>query len=210
MYSDGAYAPFGEGYAQTGTADLSFTGMNQDTVSNLYDFPAREYGIQGRWPSPDPAGILAVDPTDPQTWNRYAYVRNSPLSLVDPTGLDGEDEGGGGTWCDNFLVMCQPCGIYMCGPINLPPDMPTPVVTSISISSAPSTTGLPSGFLATGPGIDYSWLGLLDCNKLRRTKIRHLRSFLETVRRNPWADRGTTPSLTRCLRLYGDALPFKS
>jgi RHS repeat-associated protein len=90
IYSDGAYAPFGEAYVQTGAADLSFTGMNQDTVASLYDFPAREYGIQGRWPSPDPAGIAAVDPTDPQTWDRYAYVRNSPLNLVDPTGLCGE------------------------------------------------------------------------------------------------------------------------
>jgi RHS repeat-associated protein len=73
MYSDEAYAPFGEPYAQSGTADLSFTGMNQDTVSGLYDFPAREYATQGRWPSPDPAGIGSVYSTDPQTWNRYAY-----------------------------------------------------------------------------------------------------------------------------------------
>jgi len=64
----------------------SFTGMNQDTVSALYDFPAREYGIQGRWPSPDLAGMSAVDPTDPQTWNRYAYVRNNPLGYIDPSG----------------------------------------------------------------------------------------------------------------------------
>jgi YD repeat-containing protein len=69
MYYDGAYAPFGEPYAQTGSTDVSFTGKNQDTVSNLYDFPAREYGIQGRWPSPDPAGLAAVHPTIPQSWN---------------------------------------------------------------------------------------------------------------------------------------------
>jgi RHS repeat-associated protein len=87
MYFDGAYAPFGEPYAQTGTTDLSFTGMNQDTVSGLYDFAAREYGIQGRWPSPDPSGLSAVSLKDPQTWNRYAYVRNSPLHEVDPQGL---------------------------------------------------------------------------------------------------------------------------
>lgn len=55
---------------------------------NLYDVPAREYGVQGRWPSPDPAGIAAVVPTDPQTWNRYAYLRNSPLNLLDPSGLE--------------------------------------------------------------------------------------------------------------------------
>ncbi len=70
IYFDGAYAPFGEGYAETGTADLSFTGMNQDTVNNLYDFPDREYSIQGRWPSPDPAGITSVDPRNPQSWSR--------------------------------------------------------------------------------------------------------------------------------------------
>jgi RHS repeat-associated protein len=87
MYFDGAYAPFGEPYAQTGTTDVSFTGMNQDTVSGLYDFAAREYSIQGRWPSPDPSGIASVGLKDPQTWNRYAYVRNSPLHEVDPQGL---------------------------------------------------------------------------------------------------------------------------
>jgi RHS repeat-associated protein len=87
MYYDGAYAPFSEPYAQSGTSDLMFTGIGQDTVANAYDFPAREYGIQGRWPSPDPAGLAAANPSDPQTWNRYAYVRNNPLALTDPTGL---------------------------------------------------------------------------------------------------------------------------
>jgi RHS repeat-associated protein len=86
MYFDTAYAPFGESYAQAGTADLSFTSMNQDAVSNLYDFPVREYGIQGRWPSPDPAGLASVSLTDPQTLNRYAFVRNDPVDFFDPQG----------------------------------------------------------------------------------------------------------------------------
>jgi len=77
--------------------------MNQDTVANLFDFPAREYkGIHGRWPSPGPAGIHSVRMKDPQTFDRHAYVRNSPLSRLDPLGLesfpasptcsDGDDE----------------------------------------------------------------------------------------------------------------------
>ena len=87
MYSDGAYGPFGEPYAQSGTTDASFTGMNQDTVANLYDFAAREYGIQGRWPSPDPLGKGAASLRNPQSFNRYAYLLNSPMNMTDAGGL---------------------------------------------------------------------------------------------------------------------------
>ena len=84
-----AYAPFGETYAQSGTADTSFTGQNQDTTSGDFDFLYREYtSSQGRWPSPDPAGQAAVDPSNPQSWNRYAYVLNNPLGYTDPLGMD--------------------------------------------------------------------------------------------------------------------------
>jgi RHS repeat-associated protein len=92
MYFDTAYAPFGEPYAQSGTTDLSFTGQNSDTTSGVYDFLYRPYSIQGRWPTPDPAGLAAVDPSNPQTWNRYAYVRNNPLNRIDPTGTNDCEE----------------------------------------------------------------------------------------------------------------------
>jgi RHS repeat-associated protein len=88
VYYDGAYAPFGENYNETGTTDRSFTGQNQDTVPGLYDFMFREQNpTQGRWISPDPAGLDAVDMTNPQSWNRYAYVSNSLLAATDPLGL---------------------------------------------------------------------------------------------------------------------------
>src|SRR5208337_63847 len=93
MSFDVAYAPYGEDYADSGTADLSFTGQNQDTISatggqGLYDFLYREYApVQGRWISPDPAGLGATNPMNPQSWNRYAYVANNPLGSVDPLGL---------------------------------------------------------------------------------------------------------------------------
>ena len=94
VYYDGAYAPYGETYAESGTTDRSFTGQNQDTVAGLYDFMYREYhAVQGRWISPDPAGIAVVDPNSPQSWNRYAYVLNIPTLLIDPLGLDGTCKG---------------------------------------------------------------------------------------------------------------------
>ncbi len=47
----------------------------------------QQSAAQGRWLVPDPAGLAAVDMTNPQTWNRYAYVMNNPLSSIDPLGL---------------------------------------------------------------------------------------------------------------------------
>jgi RHS repeat-associated protein len=86
-----AYAPFGETFAETGTADRSFTGQTQDVIAGstgIYDFLLRQHiSAQGRWLVPDPAGLAAVDLSNPQTWNRYAYVGNNPLSNVDPLGL---------------------------------------------------------------------------------------------------------------------------
>src|ERR1017187_10710799 len=43
---------------------------------------------QGRFTSPDPVFASAAHLTDPQMWNEYAYVRNNPLKLTDPTGMD--------------------------------------------------------------------------------------------------------------------------
>jgi RHS repeat-associated protein len=88
LYSDTAYSPFGEPYASSGAIDNSFTGQNQDTTSGLYDFLYREHDPnQARWTQSDPAGFAAVDPTNPQSWNRYVYVLNDPIDLFDPSGL---------------------------------------------------------------------------------------------------------------------------
>ena len=96
IYFDSAYAPFGENYASSGTTDLEFTGERQDIVIGIYDFQYREYNPnQGRWSSPDPAGRGAVDPSNPQTWNRYAYVANNALTSTDALGLAAPVSGDG-------------------------------------------------------------------------------------------------------------------
>ena len=82
-----AHAPFGETYIGN---SQNFTGQwsDADTVNTTYYFPERQYrSSQGRWLSPDPAGLQAADPSNPQSWNRYAYVLNNPLGNTDPTGL---------------------------------------------------------------------------------------------------------------------------
>jgi RHS repeat-associated protein len=94
------YLPFGEeipaGYAGRSSSLLfgasdgveqKFTGQIRDSETGLDFFAARYYASAvGRFTSPDPMN-LGADPTDPQTWNAYAYVRNNPLALVDPMGL---------------------------------------------------------------------------------------------------------------------------
>jgi RHS repeat-associated protein len=110
MYFDVSYAPYGETYAESGTPDRVFAGMDQDTVQGstaaLYDATFREYAQYGRWISPDPAGRKAVNIANPQTWNRYAYVTNNPLALIDPNGL-----GGGAPWpCPPGVKDFQTCG----------------------------------------------------------------------------------------------------
>jgi RHS repeat-associated protein len=99
-----AYAPFGEAYAASGSVVSLFTNQYNDQASDLYDFPAREqHRVQGRWISPDPAGLAAADPSSPQSWNRYAYSLNGPTYLLDPLGLQGfkvlqEPSGGNAAW----------------------------------------------------------------------------------------------------------------
>jgi len=93
VYSKEAYAPFGETYNEAGTPDRSFTGQDQDVVTGspatgVYDFLFRKYDPSaGRWLSPDPAGWGVVNQADPQSLDRYAYLENQPLSLIDPEGL---------------------------------------------------------------------------------------------------------------------------
>jgi len=98
---DVAFAPFGEPYASPQVSNI-FAGMEQIVATDEYETPNREYNTtQGRWITPDPAGLAAADPTNPQSWNRYAYVLNNPLSFVDPTGLDCVYLNDAGTGVDN-------------------------------------------------------------------------------------------------------------
>jgi RHS repeat-associated protein len=80
--------PFGDLLSSIGISPVHFTGQERDTDSGMDHFLFRQYNAtQGRWMSPDPAGMAAVDPMNPQTWNRYVFVANDPCNYVDPLGL---------------------------------------------------------------------------------------------------------------------------
>jgi len=87
--------PFGDGLATQavngGCGDPSpdhFTGLERDAESGLDHTLNHQYPSSlGRWLTADPAGKGAARLDDPQTWNMYAYVRNSSTTLNDPSGL---------------------------------------------------------------------------------------------------------------------------
>jgi RHS repeat-associated protein len=79
------YLPFGPQYGASGSDPIyKYTDKPQDAVTGLYYFGARYYNTSiGRFISRDPA---APQPKDPQSLNPYAYARNNPERLTDPTG----------------------------------------------------------------------------------------------------------------------------
>jgi RHS repeat-associated protein len=132
--------------------------MKELITADMFDTPNREYHpTQGRWITPAPSGLAAVDMTNPQTWNRYAYVNNNPLSYIDPTGLDlvscdpefGADcggGGGGGPWiCPAEFENCDPnCDpVFGCG--GPPPTGPP------TFGGPPPNNGGPNGGGTHGP-----------------------------------------------------------
>jgi RHS repeat-associated protein len=87
----GAYdfLPFGQQILGGSPSSHKFTGDERDAESNLDHTQFRQYTLTlGRWMHPDPAGLAAVAPTNPQSWNRYLYALNSPANLIDPSGLN--------------------------------------------------------------------------------------------------------------------------
>ncbi|HZT73780.1 MAG TPA: RHS repeat-associated core domain-containing protein [Terriglobales bacterium] len=110
--------PFGEEAQATG-AEYKWTNQIRD-ANGLDHFAFRTYSSNlARWLSPDPAGLAAVNPADPASWNRYAYVENTPLEFTDPLGLDGNGCNAGGTNPDGpvncniptFSTTAWTCGI---------------------------------------------------------------------------------------------------
>jgi RHS repeat-associated protein len=97
-----AYDAWGNILEQTGAVEnpYTYTGREYDAETELYYFRARYYDPRsGRFLQKDPIG-----PTG-RNINLYWYVRNNPVNLVDPMGLE--------PWYGNY-----------CGPGNKAPQPP--------------------------------------------------------------------------------------
>jgi RHS repeat-associated protein len=99
--------PFGDGYTpnivtSSGDQDnLHFAELDHDSESTTEHAQFRQYSsTQGHWMSPD-LYDGSYRARNPQSFNRYVYAMNRPLSATDPSGLDpaGSDGGGDGQTC---------------------------------------------------------------------------------------------------------------
>jgi len=105
------YLPFGEDinagvggrtagmmYSSNDDTRQRFTGKEHDGESQLDYFGARYYSsAQGRFTSPDEP-LVDQRPSDPQSWNLFAYVSNNPLIYIDPLGLWKQTAAGVWEW----------------------------------------------------------------------------------------------------------------
>jgi RHS repeat-associated protein len=78
-------AETGEGAAAA--TNRKFTTYERSTATGLGYAVKRSYDPpQGRFTQVDALGTGAVSPTNPQTWNLYAYCGNDPVNHTDPDG----------------------------------------------------------------------------------------------------------------------------
>ena len=92
------FTPFGEYRIQTTSptddiTDRGYTGHKHNDDIGLIYMNARYYVPEiGRFASAD---TIIPDQANPQAFNRFSYVRNNPLNLIDPSGHQYENLEGG-------------------------------------------------------------------------------------------------------------------
>ncbi len=105
------YYPFGD-IREGGQKDrYSFTGKEKDKATDFYYFEARYYNPGYRHFTQ--ADVIVPNAYDPQSLNRYAYVKNNPMKYIDPSG-NGEEKPG--------LTKTVYCTIHQFRPKNVSPE----------------------------------------------------------------------------------------
>ena len=89
------YYPYGEEQGVgTGNDKEKFGTYYRDGTTGL-DYAQNRYyaSTLARFLTPDPYSAASAGPSDPQTWNRYAYTRGDPINRYDPSGFFDEQAG---------------------------------------------------------------------------------------------------------------------
>lgn len=105
--------PSGNNY-DTPQFRTDYTGYEKDDESGLQFAQARYFNpMHGRYTTVDPMTASATI-RNPQSFNRYAYVNNSPVKNTDPLGLSpvswNSSFGGGGGFCSAARSSCEEGG----------------------------------------------------------------------------------------------------
>ena len=86
--SYGTYYPYGEGRTPPAIPndEEKFATYTRDSATGLdYAVNRYYYNVSGRFMSADPY-VNSAGPTEPGSWNRYAYTRGDPTNRLDPFG----------------------------------------------------------------------------------------------------------------------------
>ncbi|MCH8911075.1 MAG: VCBS repeat-containing protein [Chloroflexi bacterium] len=127
------YRPYGEavdaGAMVPATApEFGFTGQRSLQAAGIYDYGSRMYDpALGRFLQPD---SIVSEPFNPQSLNRYAYVLNDPINLIDPTGSTPT------------LTASNLLDFYNNGSFNTGTKSPSPQPFSFNISITANSDGV--------------------------------------------------------------------
>lgn len=131
--------PFGEQWYKTGTtSNFFFTSYQRDSESGNDNATARTHiNRLSRFSSSDPVSGF---PGSPQSLNRYAYTRNDPVNLRDPSGRSP---------CGDDVLGADPCPALI--------DNSGMGISRYGLDIFDAVAGTPGAYLYTDARGNWSW-----------------------------------------------------
>jgi RHS repeat-associated protein len=97
------YLPFGEELKQTNEGIAKFGGYQRDATG--LDYAQNRYynSSIGRFMTPDPYKRTSAS-SNPNSWNRYAFVKNNPVNRIDSDGLNDQSTQSSGSYSSTSVT----------------------------------------------------------------------------------------------------------